>query len=118
MTPMGRFALKSETNENPSIPTFFLALAGGKPTYEPPSIVQRLQHTTMDVPELEELFKRRNFFLKHDRFQSKISKEDDRFFEVSRPVVEHSAHLESFLKLSVNLILFVCADKQSRRLII
>lgn len=83
MTPMGRFALKSETNENPSIPTFFLALAGGKPTYEPPSIVQRLQHTTMGIPELEELFMRRNFFLKHDRFQSKISKEDDRFFEPS-----------------------------------
>jgi hypothetical protein len=88
MTPLGRFSLKSETKENPSIPTFFMALAGGTPKYIPPmpfSSIQNLQQkhpSSMNLSELEFIYKERDFFSRHDRFKCKVSDKDDRFFEV------------------------------------
>jgi len=86
MTAIGRFSLKSETPENPSIPTFFVALAGHpkhKPELPVTSVKRLHSDDGMTFAEFESLWNERDFHGKHERFLSKVSESDDRFFEVS-----------------------------------
>ncbi len=114
MTPLGRFSVKSETKQNPSIPTFFMAFSGGQPNYTPSapfSSIRNLQqkdYNGLTLPELEYIFKKKDFFSRHERFQCKISENDDRFFEV-RYTIFIEAHtmtanvlLQSFLSLIIS----------------
>lgn len=69
MTPIGRFALLSQTERNPSIISFFVALAnkkGAKP---------------IGIEEFEKLWRTR-VMSKHERFKCHVSEADNRFFEV------------------------------------
>jgi hypothetical protein len=69
MTSLGRFAFRSQTVENPSIITFFVAL-----THE--------AGNELDLKEFQGIWEKR-VVDKHERFRCQISPEDDRFFEVS-----------------------------------
>ncbi len=68
MTSLGRFAFRSQTEENPSVITFFVALAheAGK---------------ELDLKEFQGIWEKR-VVDKHERFRCHISREDDRLFEV------------------------------------
>jgi len=68
MTSLGRFTLMSQTEENPSIITFFVALvhAAGK---------------DLDVKDFQCAFSKRVMEC-HERFSCQVSRDDDRFFEV------------------------------------
>eukprot|EP00561_Arcocellulus_cornucervis_P004599 CAMPEP_0185808218 /NCGR_PEP_ID=MMETSP1322-20130828/5486_1 /TAXON_ID=265543 /ORGANISM="Minutocellus polymorphus, Strain RCC2270" /LENGTH=603 /DNA_ID=CAMNT_0028504421 /DNA_START=365 /DNA_END=2176 /DNA_ORIENTATION=+ len=69
MTAIGRFALRSQTKRNPCIITFFVASSNPR------------GQKGMGRKELEELWSSR-VMEKHERFHSRISSEDDRYFEV------------------------------------
>ena len=69
MTSIGRFALRSQTKRNPCIVTFFVASSNPK------------GQRGIDREELEELWSNR-VMEKHERFHSRISSDDDRYFEV------------------------------------
>ena len=69
MTAIGRFALRSQTKRNPCIVTFFVASSNPR------------GQKGMDRKELEELWSNR-VMEKHERFHSRISSDDDRYFEV------------------------------------
>ena len=91
MTSIGRFSLRSETRENPSIPTFFLAL-GGAPRLDLRSTTatsagpSKSWHPDsggagMSRAEFEEVWRRREMPSRHPRFHSRVSRGDDRYFE-------------------------------------
>jgi hypothetical protein len=66
MTSIGRFSLESETSTNPSIPTFFIALAGSKP---------------LTAQGFEELWEERGMETKHPRFHHAVSPTHKGYFE-------------------------------------
>lgn len=66
MTSIGRFSLKSETLQNPSIPTFFIGVRG-----------------KLNVEEMDEVWNRRDIMKKYDRLQSSVCEQDDRFFKLN-----------------------------------
>ncbi len=70
MTPIGRFALLSQTERNPSILSFFVAL-GNEKGMDP-----------ISMKEFEDLWKSR-VMNKHERFRFRVSKDGTRYFEVS-----------------------------------
>lgn len=70
LSSIGRFALRSQTKQNPSIISFFVALSNENGTKE------------LDLKELKQLVQDR-VVANHERFQSRICSNDDRFFEVS-----------------------------------
>lgn len=68
MTSIGRFSLVSQTEENPSVISFFVALA----------------HDTdkdIGVDDFKELWQKR-VMKRHDRFGFQVSSEDYKYFEV------------------------------------
>eukprot|EP00557_Chaetoceros_sp_GSL56_P002556 CAMPEP_0176492634 /NCGR_PEP_ID=MMETSP0200_2-20121128/9112_1 /TAXON_ID=947934 /ORGANISM="Chaetoceros sp., Strain GSL56" /LENGTH=645 /DNA_ID=CAMNT_0017890227 /DNA_START=58 /DNA_END=1998 /DNA_ORIENTATION=+ len=74
MTAIGKFSLRSQTDSNPSQPTFFLALSNhtrDKSVTKDP---------TMTASEFRETWYRKNMHRKHPRFHSKVSSCGD-FFE-------------------------------------
>jgi hypothetical protein len=70
MTSIGRFALRSQTEENPSIISFFVALV-------------HEEGKDINVDEFTEIWEKR-VMDKYDRFRFQVSSEDDRYFEVSK----------------------------------
>jgi hypothetical protein len=68
MTTLGRFAFRSQTVQNPSVITFFVAL-----THE--------AGKELDLKEFQNIWEER-VIDKHERFRCQISPEDDRYFEV------------------------------------
>lgn len=68
LTSIGRFALRSQTRRNPSIISFFVALSNEKGQKE------------ITAEELGQLMKDR-VLSRHPRFRSRVSKQDDRFYE-------------------------------------
>jgi len=94
MTSIGRFALRSETLSNPSVPTLFIALSGdsknmiNSTSQETPTLAG--MNTTanglagkagMTVPEFSQTFISRDVHRLHPRYLSRVSKSDDRYFE-------------------------------------
>lgn len=75
MTSIGRFSMKSENPSNLSNVTFFLALAGSKSESNAPE-------GGMTVPEFESTWLRQAMHTRHPRFHSRVSRDDDRFFEM------------------------------------
>jgi len=93
MTSIGRFSLKSESETNLSIPTFFLALSGSKkPDSNDASAnttaVGTSQSTknTFTVNDFESTWMNRDMPSRHPRFHSTVSRHDDRFFEETHHV--------------------------------
>ena len=88
MTSIGHFTLKSETPQNLSIPTFFIALAGPQRSKEETGVT--VQHSrAMDghearedftVSELESMWLLRNMQFHHPRFHSKVCPKSDGYF--------------------------------------
>lgn len=70
MTPIGRFALLSQTERNPSILSFFVAL-GNEKGVDP-----------ISMDEFEDLWKSR-VMNKHERFRCRVSEDGNKYFEVS-----------------------------------
>ncbi|KAL3794874.1 hypothetical protein ACHAWO_007648 [Cyclotella atomus] len=77
MTPIGRFSFMSQTESNPSIITFFIALANDNGTKD------------VDMEVFEELWKTR-IMNKHERFQCRVPKTRNHCFEINeRPFEEY-----------------------------
>lgn len=70
LSSIGRFALRSQTTQNPSIISFFVALSNKKGTKE------------MSQKDFGKLIQER-VVTTHERFRSRICSNDDRYFEVS-----------------------------------
>ncbi len=93
MTSIGRFSLKSESDTNLSIPTFFLALSGSK---KPDSSnaanttaavgTSQSARNIFTVNDFESTWMNREMPSRHPRFHSIVSKHDDRFFEETHHV--------------------------------
>ena len=86
MTSIGRFSLKSESETNLSIPTFFLALSGNKKIddSEDASTKTTSSQSTRNiftVNDFESAWLKRGMPSRHPRFHSTVSKHDDRYFE-------------------------------------
>ena len=84
MTSIGRFSLKSQTPSNLSNITLFLALSGsGKGTDATPSHGRiDKDEGGMTVPEFESAWLERGMPSRHPRFHSRVSRADDRYFEL------------------------------------
>lgn len=84
MTSVGRFSLKSETEANRSIPTFFLALSGAKKidgkdhTFSPQKI--------FTISDFENCWLERDMPRRHPRFHSTVCPEQQ-FFEETHQLV-------------------------------
>lgn len=70
MTSIGRFSMQSETPRNLSIPTFFLALSSNQN-----------DDRGMSSSEFESAWMRSSMPSRHPRFHSRVSSQDDRYFE-------------------------------------
>lgn len=68
MTSIGRFTMRSQTAENPSIICFFVSLAQEK-------------DNVLDIRDFRRVWKKR-VVDQHERFHSHICPDDDRYFEV------------------------------------
>ncbi len=75
MTAIGHFSLKTETDSNPSVPTFFLALSNTKPEILNPS------KRTLSPSEFEQTWLKKSMPEKHPRFHQKVSSSLDGYFE-------------------------------------
>jgi diacylglycerol O-acyltransferase len=99
MTSIGRFSLKSESDTNLSIPTFFLALSGRKKSDDSTApgnttaAVGTSQSTSniFTVNDFESAWMNRDMPSRHPRFHSTVSKHDDRFFEETHHVKAKSS---------------------------
>ena len=86
MTSIGRFSLHSETVTHPSLPTFFVALAG------PPKNNRAFGNNDknkddggMSVTEFINLWNRKEISKRHPRFHSSVSPHDSSYFEFTTP---------------------------------
>ena len=79
MTSIGRFSMQSETPRNLSIPTFFLALSS-KTTSSDSSTLEN-GRGGMSSSEFESAWMRSQMPSRHPRFHSRVSSQDDRYFE-------------------------------------
>jgi hypothetical protein len=86
MTSIGRFSLKSESAENLSIPTFFMALSGEKKEPSPSSALMSNTRNIFTVSDFESLWMERGMPSRHPRFHSTVSQHDDRYFEETHHV--------------------------------
>ena len=77
LSSIGRFALRSQTKQNPSIISFFVALSNEKGKKE------------LDLNEFGQLIEER-VVTKHERFRSRICWNDDRYFEVSSALYQYA----------------------------
>jgi len=77
MTSIGRFSMQSETPSNLSIPTFFLALSNKKT----PGGACSASGDGMSSSEFESAWMRSGMPGRHPRFHSRVSSQDDRYFE-------------------------------------
>ncbi|KAL3808656.1 hypothetical protein ACHAXA_001228 [Cyclostephanos tholiformis] len=98
MTAVGRFSLISETDDNRSIPVFFLALSGEKKKREEEEeetsggdaatattvFSPHSTSTTFSVSDLEDAWIRRNMPVRHPRFHSVVCPERIHFEETHR----------------------------------
>lgn len=82
MTSIGRFSLASQTKENPSVISFFVALAheAGR---------------DIDLDEFSDRWEQR-VMKKHDRFGFRVSLDDERYFEVSLYIDKFLLSITSF----------------------
>jgi hypothetical protein len=87
MTSIGRFSMKSESADNPSIPTFFLALSGRKKNNQdendPSSAYSYISgsQNKFTVSDFESAWLYKDMPNRHPRFHSTVSPHDDRYFE-------------------------------------
>lgn len=93
MTSIGRFSLKSESDTNLSIPTFFLALSGSKKKTDSNAAnttatvgTSQPARNIFTVNDFETTWMNREMPSRHPRFHSIVSKHDDRFFEETHHV--------------------------------
>jgi len=100
MTSVGRFSLKSETEDNRSIPTFFLALSGEKitkSTDDNDSTTKTLQdynntnRKLFTVTDFEEQWLKQDMPLRHPRFHSTVCDEQKYFNEIHHHVVDEDS---------------------------
>ena len=82
MNAPGRFSLKSQTEENPSIPAFFLALSGTKIADGDAPIAAPRRFSSAD---LEEAWLQRGMPTRHPRFHSTVD-EGQQYFEETHHV--------------------------------
>ena len=89
MTSVGRFSLKSETNNNRSIPTFFLALSGEKNTKSTDDTttktLQDYNNTNrklFTVNDFEQQWLKQGMPIRHPRFHSTVCDEQMYFNEI------------------------------------
>ena len=76
MTSIGRFSMQSETPRNLSIPTFFIALSSKKKTDDAGGA-----GAGMSSSDFESAWMRSGMPGRHPRFHSRVSSQDDRYFE-------------------------------------
>lgn len=102
MTSIGKFSLRSQTESNPSQPTFFLALSNhtmDKSVTEKP---------TMTASEFRETWYRKDMHRKHPRFHSKVSSCGE-FFEpiISQDdVYDHNGDFESHVSETLHMTVY------------
>mmetsp|Transcript_22056 Transcript_22056/g.46431 ORF Transcript_22056/g.46431 Transcript_22056/m.46431 type:complete len:687 (-) Transcript_22056:26-2086(-) len=109
MTSIGRFSLKSETEGNLSIPTFFLALSGEKKknatfsssTTGPSTLFTGKRLFTME--DFEAAWIERGIPNRHPRFHSTVSAHDDSYFEETHHGVAERDENESSLQIKAEL---------------
>mmetsp|Transcript_10472 Transcript_10472/g.14671 ORF Transcript_10472/g.14671 Transcript_10472/m.14671 type:complete len:642 (-) Transcript_10472:250-2175(-) len=70
MSSIGRFSLRSQTEHNPCIVTFFIAFSN------------RMGSEGMTMKEFEDLW-RRKVMDRHERFRCHVSEDDDNYFEIA-----------------------------------
>ena len=87
MTSIGRFSIKSESADNLSIPTFFLALSGQKTSRHDDAELSSV-HASISgaqqkftVSDFESVWLNKDMPNRHPRFHSTVSAHDDRYFE-------------------------------------
>eukprot|EP00979_Chaetoceros_neogracilis_P004746 scaffold824_cov132-Chaetoceros_neogracile.AAC.8 len=78
LTSLGRFTLRSQTEENPSIIAFFLALAHDS-------------DKDLSLHDFQSTWEKR-VMEKHERFRCQVSREDDHFFE--RPLDHYISEIQ------------------------
>ena len=71
MTSIGRFSLQSETITNPSLPTFFVALAG--PPVNSQQVYASDDSSIMSVNEFIDLWNRKQMSNRHPRFHASVN---------------------------------------------
>lgn len=107
MTSVGRFSLKSETEDNRSIPTFFLALSGEKniPAEDEgdTSMNNRSQRKLFTVADFERAWMRRGMPARHPRFHSTVCPATTYFEETHRVVREDEDEDEAALEIKAEL---------------
>eukprot|EP00562_Extubocellulus_spinifer_P004052 CAMPEP_0178516264 /NCGR_PEP_ID=MMETSP0696-20121128/25014_1 /TAXON_ID=265572 /ORGANISM="Extubocellulus spinifer, Strain CCMP396" /LENGTH=723 /DNA_ID=CAMNT_0020146515 /DNA_START=60 /DNA_END=2231 /DNA_ORIENTATION=+ len=106
MTSIGRFSMKSETKENPSIPTFFIALSG-KPSRKGDGNIDRTTSTCgscrgMSSGEFESTWMKSEMPSRHPRFHSRVSSQDDRFFQYETEATTTSSTTEEVDNLATS----------------
>jgi len=77
MTSIGKFSLRSQTEENPSIISFFVVLTHNK-------------GESITVREFDDLWRQR-VMKKHERFSCQVSSNDDDYFEIAPKSMESYA---------------------------
>ena len=97
MTSVGRFSLKSETDNNRSIPTFFLALSGEKKNKADTSTTNtsttntymqsKLQSKIFTVSDFEDAWLKQDMPQRHPRFHSTVCPEQKYFEETHHHIV-------------------------------
>jgi len=82
MTSIGHFTLKSQTSQNLSIPTFFIALASNLSSNDsiPVDLLPYKKPSDFTLSELESIWAKKNMAHLHPRFHSKICTKDEGFF--------------------------------------
>ena len=84
MTSIGRFSMQSETPRNLSIPTFFIALSSKKSCGDASASASSDLPSTdagMSSSDFESAWTRSGMPGRHPRFHSRVSSQDDRYFE-------------------------------------
>eukprot|EP00584_Thalassiosira_punctigera_P005948 CAMPEP_0172540752 /NCGR_PEP_ID=MMETSP1067-20121228/11697_1 /TAXON_ID=265564 ORGANISM="Thalassiosira punctigera, Strain Tpunct2005C2" /NCGR_SAMPLE_ID=MMETSP1067 /ASSEMBLY_ACC=CAM_ASM_000444 /LENGTH=161 /DNA_ID=CAMNT_0013326665 /DNA_START=25 /DNA_END=507 /DNA_ORIENTATION=- len=90
MTSVGRFSLRSETEDNRSIPTFFLALSGEKKKAEdnsstPDTTIHKFSpRKIFTVPDFEDAWLKQDMPSRHPRFHSTVCPQQQYFEETHR----------------------------------
>lgn len=100
MTPIGKFALASQTERNPSIITFFIALSN------------KVGHKPMGISEFERLWKSRiTSKRRHERFHCCVSKAATGYFETCNKsfhdYVDSPSHPEDVQETKMRIVDFL-----------
>jgi len=112
MTSVGRFSLKSETEDNRSIPTFFLALSGEKNMKKDDNdttatkTLQDYNNTNrkiFTVTDFEEQWLKQDMPLRHPRFHSTVCDEQMYFNEIHHHVVDEDSDESNTTRIKAEL---------------